>query len=185
MEHSNQEIGENLRTAFDLVRETHRQVEVFLNALDEIGSDTIFENLTPGFFMRYNSDKNRWGWLYSSFVKVFKGNDPKILFSIEINFDRAYEVPVVIYGAHQYSAEAPQKCYPPNGWIFMHRKDKNWGFEIEEKDLGIYESRPLNNAKKEHTDLEWFRFKVIPLLDIERANIKENIFENFLSCLPE
>lgn len=175
-------IGTNIYNAYELVRESHKQIEKLLDVLDEIGSEAVYKNLTKGFFLRYNSDKNRWGWLYGSFTKVFtqKGKSD-LLYSIEINFDRnELGVPMLLFGTHFYEkGTAPQKFYPPDGWIFQHRRDVTRGFDIKKLEDGFYVSKPDTTTKKEHNGLLAFKYQVIPLLNIERNNIKSQIFDIF------
>lgn len=64
-------LGENIKSAFEVVLKTYENVDKLLRYCDLIAEDYGYEVVTDK-FLRYKSDSNYEGWFINSFIKLYQ-----------------------------------------------------------------------------------------------------------------
>ena len=79
------DIGENIRTAFKVVSETHKNIDKMMNYCRKIcDEDGEYALVTPK-FLRWKSDNDYTGWMINDFIMLFKKkSDKKMIMAGEI-----------------------------------------------------------------------------------------------------
>lgn len=176
-----QEVSVNIINAFEVVRATHIQVEMLLKALDETAEKNNLKCLTKDKFLSWQVMHNPWGWLLSSFIKVYEDEKkyPNSVFTIEVHFEKSAKV---VFGIHLYKEEFRQEEYTNRnnnlGWVYSHRRtDIEYKFARKSYE-DIFISKPINPKDMDiaHKDFILFAFKEIPILELNKTNLKSKIF---------
>lgn len=172
----------NICKAFHIVRETHKEVQKLLAAIAKANYEpgqkgSEFKNMVKGDFMRYNADKDYWGWMYSSFCNAYRkeGLDDRI-YSIEINFDG--DRPEILLGKHSYKNNISGWSFGAGDfWIFVDPRWRKELFDITEiKDSKFTSTPKTEEVKTRYKQLEVSEFAVVDLLTINAGNIQSMIF---------
>lgn len=171
----------NICKAFHVVRETHKEVQKLLAAIAksnyEHGSkERAFINIVKGDFMRYNADKDYWGWMYSSFCNAYrKGGVDDLIYSIEINFDG--DKPEIIMGKHRYKNNVSGWSFGVGDfWLFVDPRWREESFDFFNKDGALKSTPKTEETKTRYRELEVSEFVTVDLLDITAQNIQSRIF---------
>ncbi|MFK8008013.1 MAG: hypothetical protein AB8H03_16770, partial [Saprospiraceae bacterium] len=150
-------------------------------ALDEEAENNDLECLTKDKFLSWQVLCDTWGWLLSSFVKVYKNETeyPNSVFTIEPHFDKS---PLLTFGIHLYTkGSVPEKHNKKNhGWVYSHRRVHEQFYFSREQSSDVFISKPMKKSSEypeEHKDFIVFVFKEIPLLNLTKINLKSNIFD--------
>jgi hypothetical protein len=176
-----QEVSTNVINAFEVVRETHIQVEKLLKALDETAEKNKLKCLTKDKFLSWQVIHNTWGWLLSSFIKVYEDEKkyPNSVFTIEVHFENSAKI---VFGIHLYKNGFRQEKYTNRnynlGWIYSHRRTDVVHKFSRKSYEDIFISKPMNAKDVDvvHEDFILFAFKEIPLLELNKANLNSKIF---------
>lgn len=177
-----EEVSSNIINAFELVRATHNQVEKLLKTLDETAEKNNLECLTKDKFLSWQVMHNTWGWLLSSFTKVYENQKeyPNSVFSIEVHFEGSAKV---VFGIHLYKKGFRQEKYTNRnynlGWIYSHRRNEEHNFSRNSyDDIFISKYKNPDDVDIAHKDFILFAFKEISLLELNKANMKDKIFNH-------
>src|SRR5260370_549011 len=93
------DVGTNTKNAFAVVRTTYENLNKFFPELDAVANQEGLLSITPGYFIRYRSDKDwEYGWMIQMFIKLFQKTDdpshPKAeglrqgsVYGVEVSFD--------------------------------------------------------------------------------------------------
>ena len=185
--------GQNISTAVNVLKETYKNLNLLFTELDRIGEKEGFISLTPR-FLRWKSDSDSDGWLTNNFIKLYQiKTDPSLptipnmrdgsLFAIEIDLgDNDYPVLSLSRYNFDYSAWTRLPAVSDH-WIFWDPFRIENFFEITEME-GLWESIPLEKAKRRYLGMKNAVSKDIPLLSVTSPeDIKHKIFHE-LDNLP-
>ncbi|KAJ49369.1 hypothetical protein BD780_003504 [Clostridium tetanomorphum] len=182
-------LGENIKSAFEVVLKTYENVDKLLRYCDLIAEDYGYEVVTDK-FLRYKSDSNYEGWFINSFIKLYQSKHDNTLenswkdgpvFVMEINFE---DMPTVYLSKFEYEdiSSWGKGVSPSEYWGFTDPIDcEGNGFNespIDEKE-GYYISEPTPDLKSRYWDVKRVIYTKTDLLQIDSSNVSKNIFGEF------
>ncbi|OIJ14286.1 hypothetical protein BKP37_08915 [Anaerobacillus alkalilacustris] len=187
-------MGKNISTAVDVLRETYKNLHLLFSELDRIGEDEGFVPITPK-FLRWKSDSAHEGWLTSNFIKLYQienehpltnitdlKNGP--IFGIEVDLgENEYPVIALIRYHFDYSywTRLPNVS---DHWVFWGPFRYDHLFKIEETE-DTWTSKSVEKTKLRYWGFEHAVAHYIPLLSITSSeDIKNKLFQQ-LKNIPE
>jgi hypothetical protein len=186
-------LGQNISTAVEVLRETYKNLNLLFAELDRIGENEGFIPITPK-FLRWKSDSDYDGWLTTNFIKLYQlEKDPTLpnipdmkegyLYGIEVDLgEDDYPVISLIRYNFDYS-DWTRMPGVSDHWIFWGPFRMDNFFEINEAE-GLWTSMTLERAKRRYWGMENAVSRSIPLLSITSPEeIRTKIFQE-LENLP-
>ena len=167
---------ENIVNAAAVIRKTHENVQKFLEHCKNLTKKeiTTYELLTKD-FLRFNSDRNFYGFMYGSFTLLFKRNDDikNIVYGIEVSVVESHVKVMKYFYNDAFDFQA--RISPSD---IGNYNDPLWKFEnVTEGDYTKIEL-PLDVQDK-YQKLSKIIYRAIPLSEITADNVKEKIFDTF------
>lgn len=198
------DIGTSIWNAMSVVLDTYKNVSKLLPELDIVASEEGFVSITPN-FLRWHSDREPNGWLYSSFIKLFQRNEDPAHAQVEdLRQGSIYVVDVNLFKVQEVNEGERDRqpllylcrfVYDPelSLWTRLPGMADHWRFYWPIRDpgsqtkcLGFYSvSVPAVSQKKGYWGLERALFTTSDLVSVNsRDAVKSRIFQP-LKELPE
>lgn len=184
----NCQVKENIKNAFNVVRNTYKNVDKLMRYLDELSEECGYESKFDK-FLRYSSDAYTEGWLFNSFGKIYQFKEDKELennwrkgniYYVEINFE---DYPKLLIGQYKYDLENWGKGISPASYRQLSdvlHLNKNFNIELLDSNSDYYKSTLLNdNLIDKYWNFEEAIFKSYDLMDITSDNVEEKVFREF------
>jgi len=183
--------GKNILNAFQVVNETHANLNKMFSALNEIAASNNFENLinNPPGFMRWKSDSNTIGWTVRSMIKLFRKSDEEdktdntnTIYAFDVWFGPSCfeDSPEVTLSKFEYDSGIfnGKKPAVSDHSLFHYPVRINDHFKhAKNGDYTI--STPNENAVNKYIGLKQVTFKRIRLMDITTENL-DDIFKQMI-----
>ncbi len=167
---------ENIINAAAVIRKTHENVQKFLEHCKNLTKkeNINYEILTKD-FLRFNSDRNFYGFMYGSFTLLFKRNDDikNIVYGIEVSVVESHVKVMKYFYNDAFNFQA--RISPSD---IGNYNDPLWKFEnVTEGDYTKIELPP--DVQDKYQKLSKIIYQAIPLSEITVDNVQEKIFDTF------
>lgn len=178
--------------AFQYIYEIFKSVDKLLKEIDKEFENPIdsegFVNPTKGQHLVWYASKDIYGWVPSSFFRVFTNERyPDRLFTVELHFNKDYlgdDQPKIVYGRHDYEpGKLPTKF--ENWWLNNRRwatetnNKENFAFYISEKDGYRFSTKTGKNDRPQHHNFRGGIFKSESLFLVKGKGLKKMIVKEF------
>lgn len=173
-------IDDNIRNAMKVIRKTQENVDKLMTFTKNLAkSGSVGYTLLTENFLRLNSDANRWGWAYGSFILLFKRNDDakNILYGMQIDLDdsairiaKYFFDNAINYDTRISPAESDKYTNPL------------WGeglFDLISSETFTKSVPKSEEIREKYSGLNYALFVEFPLSELKADNVKTKIFGSF------
>lgn len=202
----NMQTGINIVNAVKVVRKTYDNINKMMAACQNLadGKQVSYLMLNDAKrFLRYKSDRNIYGWMYSSFILLFQNNENNnVLYVMDINIGEGWgdgkhsyknkkgdDVAVLalakfIYDDVKLLESGIEKISPADYWKFtnpLYELDDKMDESDESTDFGYVVHRTAKNEEfqKYYMSLNRVVYTTVPLHEVTADTLKDKIFGTF------
>ena len=187
---SSNDTGRNVVNAFKVVYKTYENVQKLISYLQgqaiEMGKYICFSDK----FLRWSSDRDIYGWAYSSFILVFQNTNDKELengwregsvYALEIDLHTNDYAKINITKFDYADMSSWTKGLSPSAhWVFCHPLYEERQVIDYKYDGAQYEGKIKNEGKSsQYWGLQRVVGFSVPLTDITADNAYDKIFGGF------
>ncbi len=188
----NSATGNNIVTAVRVIQKTYESINKMMMACQEYadGRQVNYLMLTDAKrFLRYRSDRDVYGWMYSSFILLYQHTSEEnnnVIYGMDINLepgkndDAAVCLAKYVYDEPFPMDEISEKLSPADHWKFYHPL-----YELDNEMISKVENGLMHRTTKKGISLPKYYnlrsviYTAIPLISITATNLTEKIFGTF------
>jgi hypothetical protein len=177
---------ENITNAFEVVRQTHENIEKLLIEIDRQSNNNGYSPIIEQ-FLRWKSDRDYQGWMIDSFIKLYQRNSAipcqsenglkeDSIFGIEISLKSK---PTVTLFKNQYNTlEYWSLPSVSQHWAFYYPLYDKDNFTKITLGNNTYKATPIDEkVSSKYWGVKYITHKKYDLTSITSSNLKTLIFE--------